>query len=142
MSVKSPSDYPTENTQYERKPTGGIQAIAEKPFTVNHIDSFTSKVGEEMCIITTDETFPNIEYKDVNDEKVKGSLNRFFASPRDIKKFFRQESVIDDVNTKGDKIKTKIQLVNFSAEEVAKSPKLKGKSHYVFVTESKQKEIA
>lgn len=91
-----------------------------------------------MCIITTDETFENIEYKDDDGNTVIGSVNRFFASPREIKAFFVSEEVLQDVNTNGTKIKTQIQLENFSPEDIARSPKLKGKSHYVFVTKTTQ----
>lgn len=142
MSTKSPSDYKIENQSYERKPTGGIQEIAEKPFTVNHIDRFTSKAGETIVIVTTDETFENIEYKNENDQKVKGNVNRFFASPVELKRFFGDDQVINDVNENGNKIKTMIEKVPFTPEEIARKASLKGKTHYVFVKSKSQEKIA
>lgn len=132
MVTKSPSDYTTTNHSFERKPTGGIQEIAEKPFTVNRIESFNSKSGESIVIVETDEVFDNIEYKNENDQKVRGKVNRFFASPVELKKFFSDPSVIKDVNENGNKIRTSIEKVAFTPEEIAKSATLKGKTHYVF----------
>ena len=131
--IKSPSEYKIENKSYERKPTAGIQEIAEKPFTVNHIDKFKTKANEEMVIITTDETF-TCEYKETpeSEEKIKGQINRFFASPMDIKKFFGSDQVIEDVNEKGNKIRTMIEKVAFTADEIKRDGKLKGKTHYIF----------
>jgi len=133
MSMKSPSDYTIENQSFERKPTAGIQEIAEKPFTVNRIEKFTTKAGEIMVIVETDEVF-KCEYKEKPEDvgKCLGDVNRFFASPIDVKKFFSDEKVIDDVNNKGNKIRTMIEKVPFNAEEIKRSASLKGKTHYVF----------
>ena len=134
IATKKPSDYKIENQSFERKPTAGIQEIADKPFTVNHIDKFKTKANEEMVIVTTDETF-TCEYKEKPEDvgKIKGPVNRFFASPHDIKKFFSDDSVIEDVNENGNKIKTRIEKVPFTAEEIKRDAKVKGKTHYVFM---------
>lgn len=140
--TKQPSDYKIQNESYERKPTGGIQEIAEKPFTVIHIDKFTSKSGETMVIIDTEEKFDNIEYKNEKDEKVKGIVSRFFASPVETKRFFGDEGVINDVNTNKNKIRTSIEKVPFTPEEIKKRVSLKGKTHYVFKhVEAKQEKL-
>ena len=133
IATKKPSDYKIETQSFERKPTAGIQEIAEKPFTVNKIDKFKTKANEEMVIIETDETF-TCEYKEKPEDvgKIKGQVNRFFASPLEIKKFFSDDSVIEDVNENGNKIKTMIEKVPFTAEEIKRDAKLKGKTHYVF----------
>lgn len=134
MVTKNPSDYKIDYGQsYERKPTGGIQEIAEKPFTVNHIESFISKSGDQLVIVETDEVFENIEYKNDNDEKVRGKVNRFFASPVELKRFFSDPNVIKDVNENGNKIHVSgIEKIPFTKEEIEKKPTLKGKTHYVF----------
>lgn len=131
MSVKSPSDYKVK-TQFERKPTAGIQAIAEKVFTVNHIDKFTTKSGETIVIVDTVEAFGNIEYKNEEDKKVTGQVSRFFASPLEVKKFFSDDNVIADVNENGNTIRTAIEKIPFNVEEIARKSSLKGKTHYVF----------
>lgn len=133
MVTKNPSDYKIENQSYERKPTGGIQEIAEKPFTVNHIESFKSKSGEQLVIVETDETFDGIEYKDEHDQKVRGRVNRFFASPVELKRFFSDPNVLRDVNESGNKIHVPgIEKIPFTKEEIEKKATLKGKTHYVF----------
>ena len=129
--TKSPSDYKIESQSYERKPTGGIQEIAEKPFTVIHIDKFKTKAGEIMVIVDTEEKFENIEYK-VDDQKTKGTVSRFFASPVELKKFFGDEGVIADVNDNGNKVRTMIEKISFNSEEIKRDSTLKGKTHYVF----------
>jgi hypothetical protein len=141
VSVKSPSDYKIENQSYERKPTAGIQEIAEKPFTVIHIDRFTTKAGETMVIVDTEEKF-EAEYKNEKEEKVKGTISRFFASPVELKRFFGDDKVIIDVNENGNKIKTMIEKVPFTADDIARKPSLKGKTHYVFVKTGKQGVLA
>ena len=132
MTTKNPSDYKIENQSFERKPTGGIQEIAEKPFTVNHIECFNSKAGESLVIVETDETFEGIEYKNEHDEKVRGKVSRFFASPVELKRFFSDPNVIKDVNENGNKIKASIEKVPFTKDEIAKKASLKGKTHYIF----------
>jgi hypothetical protein len=132
LVVKNPSDYKIENQSFERKPTGGIQEIAEKPFTVNHIECFNSKSGESLVIVETDEVFDNIEYKNEHDEKVRGKVSRFFASPIELKRFFSDPNVIKDVNENGNKIRTSIEKVPFTPEEISRKASLKGKTHYVF----------
>lgn len=132
MAVKNPSDYKIANQSFERKPTGGIQEIAEKPFTVKHIECFNSKAGEPLVIVETDEVFEGIEYKNEHDEKVRGKVSRFFASPVELKRFFSDPNVIRDVNENGNRIKASIEKVPFTAEEIAKKASLKGKTHYVF----------
>ena len=132
MATKNPSDYKIANQSFERKPTGGIQEIAEKPFTVNHIECFNSKAGEPLVIVDTDETFYNIEYNNDNDEKVRGKVSRFFASPLELKKFFSDPNVIRDVNELGNKIRASIEKVPFTAEEISRKASLKGKTHYIF----------
>jgi hypothetical protein len=144
VSYKDPSEYEVGNGTFEFKPTGGIQAIALKPFTVTKIEKFNSKAGELLCIIETEETFPNIEYKkEDSDEKTTGDVNRFFASPRDIKKFFTNAEVMYDVNENGNKIRTMIEKVPFDAEAIKRDASLKGKTHYVFkkpsTTETQEK---
>ena len=100
---------------------------------MNHIDCFTSKAGEPIVIVDTDEVFDNIEYKNDNDEKVRGNVNRFFASPVELKRFFSDPNVIKDVNENGNKIHVSgIEKIPFSKEEIEKKPTLKGKTHYVF----------
>lgn len=138
--MKNPSDYTIENQSFERKPTAGIQEIAEKPFTVNHIDKFTTKAGDQMVIVETDEVF-KCEYKE-DEEKVTGDVSRFFASPVEIKKFFGDESVIKDVNEGGNKIRTMIEKIPFTADEISRKASLKGKTHYVFKKIEGQEKIA
>jgi hypothetical protein len=138
--VKNPSDYTIENQSFERKPTAGIQEIAEKPFTVNHIDKFITKAGDQMVIVETDEVF-KCEYKQ-DEEKVTGDVSRFFASPVEIKKFFGDESVIKDVNEDGNKIRTMIEKIPFTADEISRKASLKGKTHYVFKKIEGQEKIA
>lgn len=132
MATKNPSDYKIANQSFERKPTGGIQEIAEKPFTVNHIECFNSKAGEPLVIVDTDEVFDGIEYKNEHDEKIRGKVSRFFASPIELKRFFSDPNVIKDVNENHNKIRTSIEKVPFTAEEIARKASLKGKTHYVF----------
>lgn len=132
MATKNPSDYKIAAQSFERKPTGGIQEIAEKPFTVNHIECFTSKSGESLVIVETDEAFDDIEYKNEHDEKVRGRVSRFFASPIELKKFFSDPNVVKDVNENHNKIKASIEKVAFTPEEIARKASLKGKTHYVF----------
>ena len=132
MATKNPSDYKIAQQSFERKPTGGIQEIAEKPFTVNHIECFNSKAGDLLVIVDTDEVFDGIEYKNDNDEKVRGKVSRFFASPLELKKFFSDPNVIQDVNENHNKIRTSIEKVPFTAEEITRKASLKGKTHYVF----------
>ncbi len=86
-----------------------------------------------MVIIETDESF-DCQYKENPEDiaKVNGLVHRFFASPVDIKKFFGNEQVIKDVNENGNKIKTMIEKIPFTAEEIQRDAKLKGKTHYVF----------
>ena len=132
MSIKNPSEYKIETKSFERKPTAGIQEIAEKPFTVVHIDKFTTKAGELMVIVDTEEKFYNIEYKDENDKKVSGVVSRFFASPFELKKFFGDDGVIEDVNKNGNKIRTMIEKIPFTSDEIKRKSSLKGKTHYVF----------
>ena len=137
--IKKPSDYKIVTQSFERKPTAGIQEIAEKPFTVIHIDRFTTKAGETMVIIDTEEKFENVEYKNENDQKVRGTVSRFFASPFEAKKFFGDDSVIVDVNDNGNKIRTSMEKVPFTPEEIKKKSSLKGKTHYIFKSvEAKQ----
>jgi hypothetical protein len=132
MVTKNPSDYKIETQSFGRKPTSGIQEITDKLFTVNHIERFTSKTGESIVIVETDETFENIEYKDENGAKVRGKVNRFFASPVELKRFFSDPAVLLDVNENKNKIRACIEKVPFTAEEVAKRQSLKGKTHYIF----------
>jgi len=139
LSYKDPSEYEIEEGNYEWKPTGGIQAIALKPFTVVKIEKFMSKAGEQLCIVETEETFDNIEYKKQDsDDKTTGKVNRFFASPRDIKKFFTDTQVMYDVNENGNKIRTMIEKVPFDAEAIKRDGTLKGKTHYIFQKVSKE----
>ena len=130
--IKSPNEYKIETQTFERKPTGSIQEIAEKPFTVKHIDSFTTKAGELMVIVDTEEKFDNIEYKNENDEKVRGVVSRFFTSPFELKKFFGDKNVIHDVNENGNKIRTMVEKIAFTPEEIKRKSSLKGKTRYVF----------
>lgn len=130
--IKSPNEYKIETQTFERKPTGSIQEIAEKPFTVKHIDSFTTKAGELMVIVDTEEKFENIEYKNEDDQKVRGTVSRFFTSPFELKKFFGDKNVIHDVNENGNKIRTMIEKIAFTPEEIKRKSSLKGKTHYVF----------
>lgn len=85
-----------------------------------------------MVIIDTVETFENVEYKNDADEKVKGSVNRFFASPLECKRLFGDVKVIKDVNENGNTIKTMIEKIPFNDEEISRKSSLKGKTHYVF----------
>jgi hypothetical protein len=133
LSYEDPSEYKPEAITYEYKPTGGIQAIAEKPFTPCKVEKFNSKAGEQLCIIETVETFDGIEYKLENsDEKTTGKVNRFFASPRDIKAYFTDDKIMTAINEDGFRPTTMIEKVPFNAEEVKRSAGLKGKTHYVF----------
>lgn len=133
MSVKTPGDYKIPNESFERKPTAGIQEIAEKPFTVRHIDKFTTKAGETMVIVETVESFDcNYKEKPEDIAKVRGSVNRFFASPIEIVRFFGNDDVIKDVNENGSQIKACIEKVPFSPDEIKRTPTLKGKTHYIF----------
>ena len=142
MSYKDPSEYKPKSTEYEWKPTGGIQAIAEKPFTPCHVETFTSKAGEQLCIVETVETFDGIEYKKQDsDEKETGKVNRFFASPREIKAYFTDPEIIKAINEDGYRPTTMIELIPFSKEDIERSAKLKGKTHYVFKkVQQKQKQ--
>ena len=99
---------------------------------MNHIECFKSKAGDPLVIVDTDEVFENIEYKDDRDQKVRGKVSRFFASPYELKKFFSDPNVIQDVNENHNKIRTSIEKVPFTAEEIARKASLKGKTHYVF----------
>lgn len=94
-----------------------------------------------MVIVDTDETF-DCEYKNEDETKVRGEVNRFFASPVEIKKFFGDASVIEDVNENGNKIKTMIEKIPFTAEEISRKATLKGKTHYVFKKVEGQEKIA
>lgn len=142
ITTKQPSDYKIGTQSFERKPTAGIQEIAEKPFTVIHIDRFTTKAGETMVIIDVEEKFENIEYKNEDDQKVRGVVSRFFASPYEAKKFFGDENVIRDVNDSGNKIRTSMEKVPFTSDEIKKKASLKGKTHYIFKSvEAKQGKI-
>lgn len=133
LSTKDPSEYDIPEASFEWKPTGGIQAIAEKPFTVVKIESFKSKAGEQLCIVETEETFSDVEYKmEDSDEKTKGDVKRFFASPIGIKKFFTNAEVMYDVNENGNKVHTMIEKVAFTDDDIKREPTLKGKTHYVF----------
>ena len=85
-----------------------------------------------MIIVDTVETFDKIEYKNENDEKVFGQVNRFFASPMECKKLFGDEQVIKDVNENGNTIHTMIEKIAFTDEEISRKASLKGKTHYVF----------
>ena len=93
-----------------------------------------------MVIVETDEVF-KCEYKQ-DEEKVTGDVSRFFASPVEIKKFFGDESVIKDVNEGGNKIRTMIEKIPFTADEISRKASLKGKTHYVFKKIEGQEKIA
>lgn len=146
MSNRDPSEYKPSATEYEWKPTGGIQSIAGKPFTPCKVETFNSKAGEQLCIVETVETFHDIEYKlKDSEDKTTGDVNRFFASPRDIKAYFTDPEIKKAINEEGYRPKTSIELVPFTKEEIERSPKLKGKTHYVFkkvAGSAKQESIA
>ena len=128
---KKPSDYPQEGQTFERKPTGGLNKIAEKPFTVTKIETFEGKDGKEYCIVETKETFDNIPYNNEEGEKVTGSVNRFFVDQQQPKKFLKQEGVMADVNENGNTIEMVIEQIPFTKEEIERNSNLRGKTHYI-----------
>ena len=138
---REPSEYKPKTEEYEWKPTGSIQAIAEKPFTPVKVETFTSKAGEQLCIIETKESFDGVEYKaEDSDEKKAGTVSRFFVGPRDIKAYFSDPEIKQAIND-GYNPTTMIEKVAFTKEEIDKSPKLKGKTHYVFRKVTKQESL-
>ena len=85
-----------------------------------------------MVIIDTVESFNDIEYKNADGEKIKGTVKRFFASPRECMMLFGDAAVMKDVNENGNVIKTMIEKIPFTDEEINRKASLKGKTHYVF----------
>ncbi len=132
MSTKSPSDYKIEGQSFEWKPTGGIQSIADKSFVVTKIESFVAKSGDSMCIVETEETYHELEFKNEAGDKVKGNLNRFFCSPRDLRLFFTNPEIMKSVNEDGEKIKCEIEKIAFDEDSIKRDSSLKSKTHWVF----------
>jgi hypothetical protein len=133
LSHTDPSEYKPKQAEYEWKATGGIQSIAGKIFTPTKVETFNGKDGKLLCIIETEETFNNIEYKlQDSDEKVKGDVSRFFASPRDIKAYFTDPETIKAINEEKFRPKCMIENVPFDDEAIKRDASLKNKTHYVF----------
>lgn len=121
--------------KFEDEPTSVLQQIAGAAFTITKVKAGISKAGNQYCIVWTEKKYDadvNVA-KDGEEAKYeKQSVKKWFVTVREPKQFFSDVSNMEKINGGQPCGPMTIEKIAFTAEEIKKNSKLKGKSHYVY----------